>query len=348
MWNTAKTALELLRPQPQFLQTLCDDGIERSGGVHVAFKDKVLFIGGWLYYLGAASKGMKNDVWEVHDLSALGDSKAELGHYRHYRLLKEHCDFPPRSDHACCVAADGTLYLTGGRLHPSRIDCLLNDMWASKDGVHWELVSDDCPWTARYSHTMLPCPNSPGDILLLAGQGGHIEGGWESFNDVWRYSKAQKEWKCVTQAAEWPKRASPTVRCGKDGDLILCGGEVIYPEVVQAPLSELDEPTLNDVWRSRDTGATWQCACGEGPFPKAREQWLEYLPRNQTYILFGKREGLQNCETKVYTSKDLSVWELFYSEVLDEKIAATAVQNELKCVLSQDDGTLVFVTQLLT
>merc|ERR1719498_2230807 len=124
-------------------------------------------------------------------------------------MLKEHCNFPPRSDHACCVTADGTLYLTGGRLHASRIDGILNDMWKSQDGVHWELVCEDCPWSARYSHTMVACPTVTGDILLLAGQGDHVEGGWESFNDVWRYVKAKDEWQLIAAAAEWCKRALP-------------------------------------------------------------------------------------------------------------------------------------------
>lgn len=346
MWSTAKKALEQLRPTPPFLQTLTDDGMVREGGVHVAFKDKVLFIGGWLYYPGATEKGMKNDVWEVL-ADRVGESKTQLGGYRTYHLLEEHCDFPPRSDHACCVAGDGTLYLSGGRLHPSRIDCIFNDLWKSQDGVKWELVSDDCPWSARYAHTMVPCPHVPGDILLLAGQGDHIEGGWESFNDIWRYYKAQNRWECVTTGAEWSKRASPVVRSGADGELVLCGGEVIYPEVAQAAFSDLDEPTLSDVWRSRDQGKSWQCMCPEGPFPKAKEQWLEYLPRNGKYILFGHREGYAFTESKVYTSKDLVTWDRLHSEVVDDKINAAALSNELKHCFCKADGTIVFITQLL-
>merc|ERR1712232_756914 len=100
-------------------------------------------------------------------------------------------------------------------------------------------------------------------ILLLAGQGGHIEGGWESFNDIWRFVKAKGKWELVTTGAEWSKRISPTVRSGPDGELVLCGGESIYPSVTQAALSEMDEPTLSDIWRSGDGGRTWQCLVQE-------------------------------------------------------------------------------------
>jgi hypothetical protein len=194
---------------------------------------------------------------------------------------------------------------------------------------------------------MCPCPDSFGDILLLAGQGGHIEGGWESFNDVWRFVKDRGTWEILTTAAEWGKRTMPTVRCGPQGELALCGGEVIYPEVAQCTFNDLDEPTLSDVWRSRDGGRSWQCACEEGPFPKTRAQWLVYLPRNSMYVLFGQREGVNRAEARVYTSVDLSRWDLLAEDALGDKIRVVATQLEIKHLLPKDDGTLIFLTSLL-
>lgn len=353
MLNVALAGLQKLSPTPKNLTGYVDDGMERLGEVHLVLGKMVIVLGGWQYFDGGdCAKGMQNDAWEISPLYPAGQHPANQ--YRIYTRLREKCKFPPRSDMACCVAADGTAYMTGGRLHPHRADTLLNDLWSSRDGVEWTLLCARCPWRPRHSHAMVPCANSD-DVLLLAGRGGHIEGGWESFADVWRFSAADGTWDCVASQAEWTPRACATVRLGMRGEVVLCGGEVVQPR--EHPLGEEGddgEPNelLNDVWRSTDSGASWQCATEEAPFPGARWPWLEHLPQCGRYVAFGRRTGVTGSESRVWASSDLVDWELLAEEHFDSRLTAKGTvpgtMDELRHCLKDQDGSLIFLTELLT
>lgn len=353
MLSAALAGLQKLSPTPRNVTGYVDDGMERLGEVNVVLGKRVLVLGGWQYFDSAdCTKGMKNDAWEVAPLHPAGQHPDNQ--YRIYTKLRESCKFLPRSDMASCVSTDGTLYLAGGRLHPHRADGLLNDLWRSRDGLDWELVCEHCPWRPRHSHSMVPLRDSA-DLLLLAGRGGHVEGGWESFADVWRLSAAEGTWSCVASQAEWPPRACATVRLGAKGEVVLCGGEIVQPQ--EHPLGEDGddgEPNelLNDVWRSVDGGASWACATEEAPFPGARWQWLEHLPQCGRYVVFGRRTGHTGSESRVWASADLIDWELLAEEFFDSRLTAKGTvpgsMDELRHCLKAQDGSLIFLTELLT
>lgn len=339
MLENAIKAIKRLSPEPNCVQAMVDDGVERYGASFISTKvGDVYLIGGYQYGPGISSEGTKNDAWKVDVINVPGQERR----YRVFSYAKEQCEFSPRSHMATCSVSDGTIYLTGGRPSVSSVDGLLNDMWKSSDGLHWELVCKNCPWTARYSHSMAPCGEN-GDLLLMAGQGGHIEDGHESFNDVWRYIKADNTWSCATTSAEWRKRASAAVRVGLHGAIVLCGGQTVCPE---EPPNGFDAG-LNDVWMSSDQGKTWQCTCKAAPVPGTMDPWFEYLPQNECYIWFGRRHSYLNLKAQVYTSKDLVNWDCEAEEVYEDKFAVVALVGRLEYVFMKQDGTLVLLTRVL-
>ena len=57
------------------------------------------------------------------------------------------CDesqWPARQGHTC-VALDNKVYLMGGLGETSQF----NDLWETRDCVHWKQLSDNCSWTPR-------------------------------------------------------------------------------------------------------------------------------------------------------------------------------------------------------
>eukprot|EP00971_Amphidinium_carterae_P093972 1859599-Amphidinium_carterae.1 len=210
-------------------------------------------------------KGMKNDVWEIGPLWPVGQHPPSQ--YRNCRLVQKHCEFQPRSNMACSIGSDGFLYLSGGRPCQSSSAGLFNDLWRSKDGVSWELVCSTCPWAARHSHVTVACTRAPGVLLLLAGQGQQVDGGWQTFNDVWQFDRFESHdgpsvggsWRCLTKSAGWGPRIQPSVRLGHDCDIVLAGGEVVCPQekLGKTHVHDAGADLLADVWQSSDGGVTW-------------------------------------------------------------------------------------------
>ncbi len=129
---------------------------------------------------------------------------------------------------------------------------LFNDVWRSRDGRNWELVTDDAPWAARAGAAVV---EKNGNIYLLGGEDGFLcefgMGGLECpyFNDVWRSSDGAS-WELVTASAGWSPR--PGHQCQVLFDTIICFGGFGFP---------VGDPTVpahpSDVWVSRD-GQNWE------------------------------------------------------------------------------------------
>lgn len=330
-----------------------DDGAEREGHCYICFKDRVLFIGGWAFRGGlcraaiedqGTEHGVQNDCWDIEHLKPFG--QMDCDQYRLYHRLKENCDFPPRCHMAVCVVGDH-LYLCGGRADPVRHD-FLNDLWKSTDGIDWEVVHHDAPWKPRHSHALVPCNDGTKDFLMMGGQAGRIQDGWETFNDVWRFVAAESKWEQVTEHAGWMARATPTVKAGRAGEIVLIGGEAILP--VEPPARECSdgsEEYFGDVWVTRDCGRTWECAAEAPPFPPTKEAWFDHVASADLYIIFGKRSGFVGSESRVWTSRDLREWTVSSELVVEDMIDEVALNNELIHCLKKRDGTFVFMTSVL-
>ncbi len=128
---------------------------------------------------------------------------------------------------------------------------LFKDVWRSRDGKAWQLVTDDAPWAARAGAAVV---EKNGYLYILGGEDGFLcssgPGGLQCpyFNDVWR-SRDGATWELVTDAAGWSAR--PGHQCQVLLDTIICFGGFGFPTNPFVPAHP------SDVWISRD-GGHWQ------------------------------------------------------------------------------------------
>lgn len=178
------------------------------------------------------------------------------------------------------VTQGGYIYITGGQnfttfipgFPPTIIPSeFFKDVWRSKDGVEWVLMTDDAEWSMLPQATNPPGICGPpisqgraglsvvsfkGKLWVLGGSQGDdlsIGGGpncRQVFNDVW-YSQDGSEWHMATGDAPWEARAGG-VALVKGGWLYYMGGEKGFTG---------EDDYFNDVWRTKD-GMTWQEVTG--------------------------------------------------------------------------------------
>jgi len=154
---------------------------------------------------------------------------------------------------------------------------LFNDVWMSRDGRHWTLVTPDAPWAPRAGAAVV---SKDGYLYLLGGERGFTCGfdpispcqpatATLYFNDVWR-SRDGEAWELMTAAAGWSPR--PGHQCVALLTEIVCfGGYGEVPGVPPIPANPID------VWTSRD-GRRWT----ELGFPAA-PPWNGASPDDMRY-----------------------------------------------------------------
>jgi len=182
-----------------------------------------------------------NDVWKSRDQGA---SWRKVGT----------APWPARG-YFQAVTKDGAMFVLGGQNQRSgQSSEFFNDVWSSRDGKTWRLLTADAPWTARaglsaivFKGWIYVLGGSNGDDVAIGGSGREV------FDDVWR-SRDGTSWQLVTADAPWPARAGAAV-VQKQGYLYVLGGEDGF--LCTAGPAGLECPYFNDVWRSRD-GAKWQ------------------------------------------------------------------------------------------
>jgi hypothetical protein len=129
-----------------------------------------------------------------------------------------------------------------------------NDVWKSRDGVHWTQVTASAPWEGRAG---LSAVVHRGAIYVMAGSvndDSAVIGGPPTriyFNDVWK-SYDGANWKQVTEAAPWTPRAGAVV-VTKGYYIYLLGGE----DGFNCLSGDRCPPYYNDVWRTKD-GKHWE------------------------------------------------------------------------------------------
>ncbi len=149
----------------------------------------------------------------------------------------------------------------------------LHDVWRTKDGLSWELVTDNAPWAPRGMIT-----GANGGVPVLDGRmwilgGGYVGAGGimlsslrldfaqqprlktRTFhNDVWS-SADGREWTChlAEGKASWPGRSYHDTAAW-DGKLWVLGG---HRGVADHPDEVATDGNRNDVWYSAD-GEHWQ------------------------------------------------------------------------------------------
>ncbi|NCF68909.1 MAG: hypothetical protein GWP61_23355 [Chloroflexi bacterium] len=181
-----------------------------------------------------------NDVWSSTD-------------GRSWQQLTENAPWQGRSGLSAIVFKGWIYILGGGTGDDSAIGgtgrVLFNDVWRSRDGASWELVTDSAEWPARAGAAVV---EKNGYLYLLGGEDGFlcdfVTGSCPYFNDVWR-SRDGASWELVTDSAGWSPR--PGHQCQVLFDTIVCFGGFGFP---------FGDPSVPvhpaDVWVSRD-GQNW-------------------------------------------------------------------------------------------
>jgi hypothetical protein len=140
----------------------------RSQAHLVSFKQRLWMIA------GSTSHGLANDVWSSADGA---DWKCETAA----------APFCPRRIFGACEF-DDKLWVIGG-FGPGGYDAMLNDIWSSSDGVHWEEVHAGPHFRGRGEY---PVFSGGGKIWVVGGDEGNFS--WPS--DVWCSSDGL-HWDCL-------------------------------------------------------------------------------------------------------------------------------------------------------
>jgi hypothetical protein len=151
---------------------------------------------------------------------------------------------------------------------------LYDDVWRSRDGRAWELVTGDAPWAPRAGAAVV---EHRGFLYLLGGEDGFlcVPGPFgldcPYFNDVWR-SRDGRTWELVTSAAGWSPR--PGHQCQALLDRIVCFGGFGWPQGGFPPGTPVSAGHPADVWVSTD-GAQWE-QVSDAPWNAASSADVKY------------------------------------------------------------------------
>lgn len=165
----------------------------------------------------------------------------------------------------------------GGSIGNSRK--FLNDVWASSDGVQWEMYTVNASWSARSGARLVALGSK---LLLVAGEVGFTPDTQDG--DIWS-SADGKNWELVTEIPGWSKRSGHGV-VNTGGQLLVMAGWH-------------DNKCLHDLWSSSDgkmwtmlSNTTWQCSedsCGKFDFwPVVTQKGVLTVGGSNAYSTFGK------------------------------------------------------------
>ncbi|MCC6447031.1 MAG: galactose oxidase [Armatimonadetes bacterium] len=169
----------------------------------------------------------------------------------------------------------GRMWILGGTRDFYRHDdrMVLNDVWASADGRHWELVTERAGWSKRGHHQALVFD---GKLWVLTG------GRWapqhEATNDVW-CSEDGRDWTQVTAAAPWgPRLWAATAVCR--GRMWLMGGW------------SKEHGNYGDVWCSED-GEHWT-EMSASVIWRPRHEHSAFVFQDRLWVAGGYAESLSS------------------------------------------------------
>src|SRR5215470_7186818 len=223
------------------------DWVERIGQAYAFFANRLWMFGGLRY----ADRVPLNDVWSSTD----GMTWAQTGA----------AEWAPRKGQTV-VAFGERLWLFGGA-DRVRADFstahALNDVWSSRDGLHWQQLTAAAPWAPREGAKVVVLDNA---LYLLGGQGQA---------DVWR-SGDGVTWTQLAGEADWKARFDY-------GAEVFAGHLWIY-----GGWQGTSTNALNDIWYSTD-GKTWTRQTEHAPWAPRGPRTIVY--KDKLWIFSGKHTG---------------------------------------------------------
>lgn len=213
---------------------------ERHGMAFVVFRDAMWMMGGMKSW-----DDFRNDVWR----STNGTD---------WKPLTIQAPWSPRRGHRV-VVFKGMLWIIGGAVSSGRADGtptqFLNDVWHSRDGIHWIEVLRDAPWPARDDQNILVFNDQ---LWMIGGSG---------YRDIWRSSNGL-DWNEVTKQSQWDERQNAGCLV-YDSKIWIFGGR-----------------EKNDVWNSID-GLNWNLVTCRAPW-STRTAYHSVVFQNRLWLYSGK------------------------------------------------------------
>lgn len=146
-----------------------------------------------------------------------------------------------------------------------------NDVWKSRDGAHWELVTAKTPWAPRAGAVAV---QKDGYLWVIGGEDGFLCDAARPdrcppyFNDVWR-SRDGAHWEAVITKAPWASRPGHQVVVVYD-HFVLFGGFGISPD----PADPFRAANPMDIWVSRNGAHWWKVS--DSPWNARSPEQIKY------------------------------------------------------------------------
>ena len=159
----------------------------------------------------------------------------------------------------------------------------------TKSPMHWQRILDAAPWGVR----AMPRGGQMGNYFyVISGRTGIFK----IYSDTWR-SKDGLNWELMSEQTGWGNRCYPEVDVVED-QLILHGGQSL-------------STFYNDVWRSGDSGRTWEQVCANAPW-QVRAGHHSHVIDDVIYLFGGARNSFDRIfYPELWISKDLGeTWQL--------------------------------------
>ena len=156
----------------------------RIASAIVEFKGRIWILGGTENYYFGDQSSLKNDVWSSSDGKTWKQETANA-------------PWSPRAYHQAVVMNGKIWVMAGGNYVPEYH--AKNDVWCSEDGVHWEQVTENAPWSPRLWFSAVEYRNH---LWMIGGWSNNPSENW---GDVW-YSKDGKEWSQLKSNVTWKER----------------------------------------------------------------------------------------------------------------------------------------------
>ncbi len=226
----------------------------RDSSGETVFKDQLWLMGGWFDSYHEPPR----DVWS----SADGKSWKLVTAEAPWR----HADLP------MTTASADRMWMMGG-WHNGRLPdaSASNQVWSTRDGAKWELVTEHAGWSPRIA---AGCEYFNGRLWIVGGVEKYYFGDEKSLkNDVWSSSDG-KTWESATDAAPWAPRAYHQVVAFR-GKLWVLGGGNYLPGY----------KAFNDVWSSPD-GKNWTQTTERAPW-NPRMWFSAVVYRDRLWVLGG-------------------------------------------------------------
>jgi hypothetical protein len=325
----------------------------RDGAQLVSFQGKLFLLGGWNQYAGERTDlaGAGTGSFESEVCSEVWCSDDDGRWY-----LAATAPWSGRHMHGA-VVHDGHIWVIGAE------NGTPDDVWKSKDGVHWQLVAATVPWPERGNQLVTVFD---GSIWVMGGQTGAA--GQSNFVadlkagkpfppappplcDVWR-TKDGLRWELMTDDAPWAPRGMITGANGGvpvlDGRMWILGGG--YVGTGGTTLSTLrydleQQPRLetrlfhNDVWSSAD-GREWICHLADGMAPWPARSYHDTAAWDGKLWVLGGHRGVADHATEIGTDGNRN--DVWYSADGEhwQKLPLTPWSSRHACAIHVHDDAL--------